>query len=502
MGEKYEALVKHLRDVYNVGRSASVLQWDMETQMPPQGAEARGAQLETLSRISHQMFTSNQTGDLLNAAQDELNDVDYDTTEASMLRVVRKDYEDATKLPTEFVAKFTALTARAHHHWKQAREQADFGLFEPDLTEIVAMCQQRAEYMGYDGSPYDALLYEYESSLTTAEVKAIFDGHRGELVELVAAIAEVQNRVSDDVVKQPFPIEQQRAFGRFISEAIGYDYNRGRIDDAVHPFSTSFSKNDSRITTRYNPNWLNPALFGTMHECGHSMYEQGISDALAGTMLGNGTSLSVHESQSRTWENLVGRSRGFWAWAYPKLVEHFPAQLDGVDVETFYKSVNAVSPSFIRVEADECTYNLHIMLRFEIEQKLINGEVAVKDVPDLWNTTFEEFFGIIPPDDAQGCLQDIHWSMGALGYFSTYALGNLLGVQYYNTAIEQVPSIPDDIANGNFSTLLAWLNENIHAHGRKYNTKELTRRITGGDINSGPYIQYLKDKFTAIYGLA
>ncbi len=502
MGDKYDALLKRLRDVHNIGRAAAILNWDMETQMPPQGAEARGSQLETLSRIHHQMFTAEETATLLEDAKTEVDTDAYDSVETSMIRVVEKDFEDATKLPTEFVAEFSALTARAHHTWKKAREASDFSIFQPDLERVVEMSRQRAEFMGFEGdNPYDALLYEYESSLKSADVQAIFDGYRSELVDLVAAIADANDRVDASVTQRDFPVEQQWAFSRFISAAVGYDYERGRIDEAVHPFSTSFSKNDSRITTRFNPQWLNPGVFGTLHESGHSMYEQGVADILEGTMLGRGTSLSVHESQSRTWENMVGRSRGFWEWAYPKLVEHFPETLADVNVEAFYKAVNAVSPSFIRVDADECTYSLHIMLRFEIEQKMINGDVAIKNVPDLWNTMFEDAFGIVPPNDAQGCLQDIHWSMGGIGYFSTYALGSILAVQYYNEGVNQVPSIPQDVADGNFDTLRTWLNANIHAHGRKYDTRELTKRVTGSDINSGPYMTYLKEKFGAIYGL-
>ena len=502
MGEKYDALVKRLQDVHNLGRAAAILNWDMETQMPPEGAAARGSQLETLSRIHHQMFTADETAALLANAKSEVDTNDYDSVEASMIRVVEKDFEDATKLPTEFVAEFSALTAKAHHTWKHAREESDFSIFQADLERIVEMSRQRAEYLGYESdNPYDALLYEYESSLKTADVQAIFDGYRSELVELVAAISEVKDRVDDSPTRRDFDIDQQWAFSRFVSTAIGYDYDRGRIDEAVHPFSTSFSKHDSRITTRFNPQWFNTGVFGTMHESGHSMYEQGVADVLEGTMLGRGTSLSVHESQSRTWENLVGRSRGFWGWAYPKLQEYFTGVLDDVDVDTFYKAVNKVSPSFIRVDADECTYSLHIMLRFEIEQRMIKGDVAVKDVPDMWNTMFEEYLGLTPPNDSLGCLQDIHWSMGGIGYFSTYALGTILSLQYYNTAVAQVPSIPQDVTNGKFDTLREWLNTNIHAHGRKYDTRELTKRVTGSDIDSKPYMAYLTEKFSEIYGL-
>lgn len=501
MGEKYTALLRRLSDIHNLDQAGSVLHWDMNTYMPDGGAPARGEQLETLTRIRHQMFIDEETSQLLEDAKVEIGSADYESDEASMVRIVQQDMEDAVKLPTEFVASFTKLTSDAHHKWKEARAKNDFAIFQPYLERIVEMSRQQADYLGYDETPYDALLQQYERSMTTASVKAVFDEHKQQLIDLVAAISEQKDRVDDSMLHQAFPIEKQRAFAEWVAQAIGYDFTRGRLDVSVHPFSTSFSVNDSRITTRYHENWLNPALFGTMHECGHSMYEQGVAQNLDGTMLGGGTSLGVHESQSRTWENLVGRSRGFWQWAYPKLQEHFPGQFDNVDVETFYKAVNKVSPSFIRVEADECTYNLHIMLRFEIEQKIIGGEVAVKDIPDLWNTMFQEFLGITPPTDTEGCLQDIHWSMGGFGYFSTYALGNLLGSQYYNKAVADVPSIPDDIANGNFSTLLTWQNENLHVHGRKFNTDELTRRVTGEGIQSRDYIAYLKAKFADIYGL-
>lgn len=501
MSETYKALVARLRDIHNIGQAGALLHWDMETNMPPGGAQQRGEQMATLSRISHGMFTDDETGKLLEDAAAELADADYETTEASMIRVVRRDYEDAVKLPTEFVAEFTQLTSDAHHSWVKAREQDDFSLFQPDLERIVEMSRQKAEYLGYDENPYDALLQEYERSLTTAQVQALFDEHRQELIDLVAEIDKVKDRVKDDMLRQPFPVESQRAFGEMVAEAIGYDFERGRLDESVHPFSTSFGKGDSRITTRYDDGWLNPALFGTMHECGHSMYEQGIGDDINGTMLGSGTSLSVHESQSRTWENLVGRSLNFWQWAFPRLKEHFPNEFDSVDIMSFYRAINKVQPSFIRVEADECTYNLHIMLRFEIEQAIIKGDLPVSEIPDRWNGMFNDFLGLTPASDAVGCLQDIHWSMGGFGYFSTYALGNLLSVQYYNQAVTDAPTITDEIADGNFAPLLAWLRENIHQHGRKFDTQELTKRVTGETITSRPYIDYLKDKFSDIYGL-
>ena len=501
MGEKYDALMKRLRDYKNLGVAESVLHWDMETKMPDGGAEARGDVLASISRLSHEIFTSDETGELLERAADEVAESEYESDAASMVRVAQQDYEDATKLPSDFVEAFSKATTDAHHSWVKARAEDDFSIFADDLKRIVELSRERAEYLGYDENPYDALLQQYERSMTTEQVKGLFDGHKQQLVDLVASISEVQDRVDDSVLHQTYPIDAQREFGLMIAEAIGYDFNRGRLDESVHPFSTSFSKTDSRITTRYDENWLNPALFGTMHECGHSMYEQGVADALDGTILGSGTSLSVHESQSRTWENLVGRSLGFWQWAFPKLKDQFPEQIGDTDVMSFYRAINKVAPSYIRVEADEATYNLHIMLRFEIEQAIIKGEIDIDDIPDAWNSMFGDFLGLTPQSDAQGCLQDIHWSMGGFGYFSTYALGNLLSVQYYNQAVADVPSIPDDIAGGKFDTLLTWENENIHQHGRKFDTNELTQRVTGQDISSQPYIEYLTRKFGEIYNL-
>ncbi|HRF96017.1 MAG TPA: carboxypeptidase M32, partial [Aggregatilineales bacterium] len=296
------------------------------------------------------------------------------------------------------------------------------------------------------------------------------------------------------------PVDAQRAFSLQVLNAIGFDFERGRLDIAVHPFEINFSRNDVRITTRYDENWLNPALFGSMHEAGHGMYEQGVAPALDGGWLGSGTSLSVHESQSRLWENLVGRSKGFWTWALPIFKQHFP-HMAHVTLDELYKAINMVERSFIRVEADEATYNLHIMLRFELENDLLNGRVAIKDLPREWNGRFEQFFGITPPSDALGVLQDVHWSAGLIGYFPTYALGNLLSVQYFNQAVKDNPSIPSEIENGKFDTLLTWLQTNIHQHGRKFNTDELTKHVTGEGINSAPYIAYLQKKFGDIYGL-
>lgn len=500
MGKQYDALVARLRDIHNVGMATSLLAWDQQTQMPPGGAEARANQMATLSKIAHEMFTSDETGQLLEDAGQEVADSSHESDQASMVRVAQGDYDLSTKIPTEWVAEFTQLTAMADGIWVKAREEKDFSQFQPTLERIIEMVRQQTEYLGYDDHPYTALMNKYERGITTTQVKQIFDEHKPGLIELIAGINENADKVDDSIMHRPYDVDKQREFGLKMIEAFGFDFSRGYQAVSVHPFCTHFSSNDVRITTRFDPNFMNTSVFGMMHEAGHGMYEQGIGQNLEGTPLASGTSLGVHESQSRMWENLVGRSKGFWSWALPQLKECFP-HLESVDLNTFYKAINKSEPSFIRVEADEVNYNLHIILRFEIEMDLITGDLAVKDAPDAWNSKFQDFFGITPSDDAQGVLQDVHWSAGIQGYFPTYALGNLLSVQYYNEALKAHPNIPNDISNGKFDTLLTWLNENIHQHGRKFTSDELTNKVTGEGIQSRDYLDYLKTKYGEIYEL-
>lgn len=501
MGSKYQALAQHLSVIHDLGQANAVLGWDQQVNMPPGGVTARARQMSTLSRLSHELFTSDKTARLLDEAEAELANADPDSDEARMIRVVRQDYADRTRLPADFVAEMTRLTTEGHEIWARARQANDFAAFAPTLTRIMDMTRQGADYLGYTDHPYDALINQYERGMTTARVRDIFDGHKQALVDLVAAVGTVEDRVDGSVLHRDYDIDKQREFALWVVRAFGYDFQRGRQDVAVHPFATSFSRDDVRITTRFHKDFLNPALFGMLHEAGHAMYEQGVSPALDGTPLGSGTSLGVHESQSRLWENIVGRSYGFWTWAYPQLQATFPDVLGDVSLDVFYKAINRVHRQFIRVEADEATYNLHIMLRFEIEVGLMDGSIKVADLPRVWNERFEAYLGIVPPTDTLGVLQDVHWSAGLVGYFPTYALGNLLSVQYYNKALEAHPTIPDEIARGKFDTLLTWLQTHIHQHGRKFDSDELTRRVTGSAIDSAPYIRYLEGKVRQVYGL-
>ncbi len=501
MSEKFKALDSHLRELTNLMKVRGLLGWDQQVLMPPGGVGARAGQIATISRITHELLTSPETARLLEAAAAEVANADYDSYEASLVRIAHLDYDEATKLPVDFVTEMARVIAEAREIWASARARSDFASFQPTLERIIALKRREADYYGYSEHPYDALVNRYERGMTTARIRAIFDAHRQQLVNLVAEIGQHEARVDDTMLHQRFPVEQQREFALWAVRKIGFDFQRGRQDVSVHPFANSFARGDVRITTRFNEDFLNPALFGMMHEAGHGMYEQGVAPELDGTMLGSGTSLGVHESQSRMWENLVGRSKGFWQWALPRLQEVFPQQLGSTDLDTFYRAINKVRRQFIRVEADEATYNLHIMLRFEIEAELLAGQLAVAELPRIWNERFEAAFGIVPPTDTLGVLQDVHWSSGLVGYFPTYALGNLLSVQYFNRALQDHPQIPDEIAQGKFDTLLAWLNTHIHRHGRKFTSEELTERVTGTHIDPAPYITYLTDKFTSVYNL-
>jgi len=503
MPSTYSQLAARLADLHNLNMAYWILMWDQQVLMPPGGATARAAQMATLSRLRHQMLTSDETARLIEDAAREVEGAPFDSDEASMIRVARREYEFAVRLPAEFVARLTHFKNLANPIWAKARASNDFKAFQPTLERLVELKIEEAELRGYTDHPYDALLGSYEPGMSTAMVKALFDGHRNALMELVAEVGKHEDHVDDSILHQEFDVAKQREFGLSVSKALGFDYNRGRLDVSVHPFEIQFSRDDVRLTTRYQRDFLNPALFGTLHETGHGLHAQGFGQNVEGTFLSDldSSSPSVAESQSRTWENVVGRSRAFWIWALPKLKETFPAQFDSVDADRMYRAINKVRRQFIRVEADELTYNLHIMLRFDLETDLLTGKIKVVDLPKEWNARFEASFGIAPPTDTLGVLQDIHWSQGGFGYFPSYALGNLLSVQYFNRALQDRPNIPDEIAAGKFDTLLAWLTEHLYQHGRKFTVDELTRRVTGEGIQSRDYVAYLRGKFGEIYGL-
>jgi carboxypeptidase Taq len=499
MEKKLEQLRAILADISDLTYAAALLGWDQQTYMPPGGAEARGNQLALLGRLVHERATSPELGKLLDELKPYAASLGPDSDDARMVKVNARVYEKAVRVPTKHVVELSQATTLGQQVWVEARAKSDFSLFRPHLEKIVALRQEYASYFPNFEHPYDALLDDFEPNMKTADVKAIFDGLRPRQVELIKAIAG-KPQVDDSFLHQPFDEKKQLDFGVEVITRFGYDWNCGRQDKAPHPFTTSFGIRDVRITTRVAPEFINSMLFGTMHECGHALYGMGVAPELERTGLDGGASLAVHESQSRMWENLVGRSLPFWQCFYPRLQETFP-QLASVPLEKFYKGINKVQPSFIRVEADEATYNLHIMLRLEMEIAMLEGTVAVKDVPELWNTKMKEYLGVTPSNDAVGVLQDIHWSGGAIGYFSTYALGNLVSVQLWEKINQDIPDLVEQIRQGKFEALLGWLREKIHRHGSKFEPQELVQKVTGSKIDPAPYVRYLTKKYSEIYDL-
>lgn len=495
----FNKLKDRLGTVVSLGQASALLEWDMQTQMPPGGGEARARHLSTLQKLRHEIFTSDETGKLLEAAEKETGSAAYESDEASLVRVARRDYNKDRKIPAALIGELGEATALAHEVWVKARANNDFKSFAPALQKILDLKRRVAGHVGYQDHIYDALLDDYEPGLKTSDVETLFAGLKTDLVPLIKTIASQEGAVSDAVLHQDFDPAKQRAFSEDVVKAFGFDFTRGRQDASVHPFCTNFSRNDVRITTRFDPKWLSPAMFGTFHEAGHAMYEQGVGQSLEGTPLAGGTSLGVHESQSRLWENVVGRSKAFWKFYFPKLQEVFPDQLGKTKLDDFFRAINKVSPSFIRVEADEASYHLHVLLRFEIERDLVADKVKVSELPKIWNDKFKEYLGTTPPSDTLGVLQDVHWSGGGIGYFPTYSMGTLLSAQLFDKAVEAHPKIPSEIERGEFGSLLGWLRKNVHEPGRKFEPKELIQKVVGEPLSSGAWLKYLKSKLGEIY---
>lgn len=497
----YQELKVRLLEVDDLNRASGVLQWDQATYMPPGGAAARGRQVATLSRLSHEAFTAAETGRLLDAAAKETESLPFDSDEASIIRVTRRYWDLAVRRPSSLVSEFQEHISKSYQAWTVARPANDFASVRPLLEKTLELSRRTADcYPGYDHIG-DPLIDFSDYGMKAASVRKLFSELRGRLVPLVQAITS-RPAADDTCLRQHAPADAQLAFGVEVIRRFGYDFDRGRQDLTHHPFMTTFSLGDIRITTRVREDDLTDALFSTLHESGHALYEQGIDQRFDGTTLGHGTSAGVHESQSRLWENLVGRSRGFWEHFYPRLQETFPAQLGTVALDTFYRAVNRVERSLVRVDADEVTYNLHVMLRFELELELLEGKLAVKDLARVWRERVEADLGRPVPDDRTGVLQDVHWYSGPIGgAFQGYTLGNILSAQFYDTAVKALPGIPQDIAKGEFAPLHGWLKENIYRHGAKFTAPELVNRVTGGDLTIEPYLDYLWRKYQPLYGL-
>jgi carboxypeptidase Taq len=490
---RLQARLAEIADLRNV---THLLEWDQQTMMPARGASGRAEALATMRRMSHERFTSEDVGSLLHEAQASLNGAAFESDTASLVRVTKRRWEKARRVPSELAAELARAASLGQEAWIRARAESDFSAFAPYLEHNLGLARQYVSCFDDFACAYDVLLDDYEPGVPSAEVSRLFAELKAELVPVIAILAEHQDRADASPLHGHFPAARQHQLASQVVQLMGFDPAGWRMDTAVHPFATSFGAEDVRITTRWEERFLPAGLYGAMHECGHGLYEAGIDTSLQRTPLGHAESLGLHESQSRLWENMVGRSRAFSSVLAPMIREVFGTELSA---QQLYCAVNRVEPSFIRVEADEATYALHIILRFELEQELIEGRLGVPDLPEAWNARFKEYLGLDVPDDAHGVLQDVHWSMGAIGYFPTYALGNLIAGQLWQRAHTDLPELDERLAEGDLAPLREWLREHVHRHGAKFSMPELLERVVGGAISVEPFLRYLKAKLSDVY---
>lgn len=501
MQTKLQELKRLLMEAGDLAHVRELLSWDQQTYMPPGGAPARARQLEALEVIAHQKRTNPQIGKLLDELQPYEADLPYDSDDVSLLRVSRLEYDRVTRIPSDFMAKAAAHFAETYDAWTRARPANDFAAVRPYLEKTLDFSRQMADFFpGYEHVA-DPLIDFADHGMKANSIRTLFTQLRERLVPLVEAIT-AKPPLDDSVVKRYFPKQQQLAFSEKVAAKLGYEFQRGRQDLTHHPFMTKFSLGDTRITTRVNEHDLVDGLYSTIHEVGHALYEQGIDMKFEALPLGNGTSSGVHESQSRLWENIVGRSHSFCEYLYPQLLAAFPGTLHDVPVEDFYRAINKVQRSLIRTDADEVTYNLHVMIRFDLELAMLEGKLEIRDLPEAWNARYQSDLGVVSPDDRNGVLQDVHWYAGPIGgQFQGYTLGNILSAQFYAAALKANPAIPQQIEQGEFAPLLTWLRANIYQHGSKFTTAELVEKVTGSPMSIEPYITYLQQKYSELYGL-
>lgn len=506
----YDDLNAHVAQLNDILNTLNILKWDSRTQMPPGGSQTRGHQLATLSRMAREHFASDETARLLDAAEAEVAAEDPDSYRVRAVQQTRQYYEIMTRIPADLLSRKATLAPVSEQVWHEAKKNNDFASFAPYLGKMLDLAKELADAVGYEAHPFDALVFEYEPSMTAAKLRVLFDDLKAGMLPLLRRIVENDRPLERDLWAQAYPVEQQRSFALKMAQEIGYDLNRGRLDIAPHPFEISFTRQDVRITTRYNLNYFPMALFGTLHEAGHALYEQNIDPALTRTALTTdflglyavgGTSYGAHEASSRLWENQIGRSRAFWDVHFGQLQEYFPQQLAGVDVDLFHRSVNRVKPSLIRVEADEVTYNLHIMLRVEIEMGLLAGRIGIDDLPEIWRAKMGEYLGVVPDTDSEGVLQDIHWSDGGFGSFPGYTVGNVMSAQLLDAAHHDVADLDAALAEGNYQPLLDWLTEHFYRHGRAFTANEILQQCSGQELHVQPYLDYLNTKFGDLYAL-
>lgn len=500
--QAYAELVQRMKEIAVLGNTAGVLGWDQEVYMPAANAAYRAEQLSLLAGMCHQKFTDPKVGELISKAESAKGlTADALSDSAVNLREWRRSYDRSTKLPQKLVEEMTRVTSQAQVEWVEARKENKFSRFQPWLDKIIPLCQEQAKCYGYKDQPYDALLEDYEPGLTTAELNRLFPPLKESLSVLVAKISSSSRKPDVSILKRPCPVPTQQAFCRRMAEAIGFDFAKGRIDISAHPFTTGLGPADTRITTRFEETNFENSFFSTLHEAGHGIYDQNLpSDGHYGTPRSSAVSLGIHESQSRLWENLVGRSLPFWKFFYPELKKTFPGVFDDVSLEAFHFAINHSAPSYIRTESDEVTYNLHICLRYDIEVALIGGSLKTSDIPSAWNNAVKKYLGLTPPSDALGCLQDVHWSHGSFGYFPTYTLGNLYSAQFFAAADKEVGPLAEKFERGDFAPLKKWLNGKIHAEGQRFRAGDLCKRVTGRELSSGHFLDYLSGKFGKLYG--
>ncbi len=492
-------LKKRLLEISHLTSVLALLGWDQEVNMPPRAADARAMTMAEIAGMAHAKLIALNSDNLLTKLKKQIDAKKIRGHDVAMILETWRTYERESKLPEAFVRELAEVTSKAQSVWAQARKNNDFKMFLPWLSRIVKLKRREAEYVGYKNSPYDALLDQYEPGMTAEEASKVLNDLKDFLVPFLAQIVSQKKKINTSRMKGTFPLDKQLAFNKCIIEKMGFNFDAGRIDISTHPFATGLHPEDVRITSRYKTDDLFYSVGSTIHEAGHGLYEQGLPAEHFGTPLAEAISLGIHESQSRMWENIIGKSMPFWKHLYPKLQKEFPKPFKTLPVDDFYEIINKVTPSLIRTEADEVTYNLHVILRFEIEKEMIEGSIELADLSKIWNAKIKHYFNIDVPTDSEGVLQDVHWSCGLIGYFPTYAFGNLYSAQFYNAMQKAIPDIEKKIAKGEFSPLREWLRTHIHAHGKAYTASALIKRATGEELNSDHFIKYLKDKYKNIY---
>jgi carboxypeptidase Taq len=505
MSQNYQQLFddvcNHARRTTMLASISALLEWDERVYLPSAGGEYRAEQCTYLAGMMHERWIDPKFGDSLAALTDSPLTSDPVSDSAVVIRRLKRQRDKKVKLPQSLVEELARTAVLGQHTWQEARQRNDFAMFRPLLEKTIDLKKQQAEALGYADCPYDALLDEFEPDERTANVRRVLADLRQQLVPLVAAIGASSRRPNREILKQPYPVDRQAAFGRQAATAIGFDFNAGRLDVTAHPFCTTLGPHDCRITTRYHEDFFPAAFFGTLHESGHAIYDQGLPSEKFGLPTAEAVSYGIHESQSRMWENLVGRSQSFWRHFYPEAQKNFPQALGNVSFDGFYFAINDARPSLIRIEADEATYNLHILIRFELEQDLLDGKLAASDAADAWRAKYQQYLGVSSPTDADGVLQDVHWSAGLFGYFPSYSLGNLYAAQFFEQARKDVGDLDAMFARGDFQPLRAWLREKIHCHGQRYTAAELIQRVTGLPLSHEPLMRHLRGKFGSLYGV-